>query len=247
MWRNKKVSVIFPTYNEKDSIYNAIEDFFSCGYVDEIIVVDNNAAGGTAEEVLKTRAKLVREHKQGYGFAIQRGLKEASGDILIISEPDGTFVGRDVIKLLAYSDDFEVIFGSRTSTQLIWQGANMDWFLRIGNIAVAKMTEFLFNTTQLTDMGCSMRLIHRESLQKIQDRFTIGGSHFGPEFLCLTITQGLKFIEIPLNYNRRIGISSVTGDRKKAFTLGLKMIVLVWKYWFRSLGRRNRITRRRQS
>lgn len=244
MWRNKKVSVIFPAYNEKDSIYSAIENFFSCSYVDEIIVVDNNSVDGTAEEVLKTRARLVHEKKQGYGFAIQRGLKEASGDILIISEPDKTFFGRDVVKLLAYSDDFDVVFGSRTSTQLIWEGANMGWFLRIGNIAVAKMTELLFNTTQLTDVGCTMRLVHKESLKKIQDKFTVGGSHFGPEFLCLTIIQGLKFIEIPLNYTKRVGVSSITGSKKKAFFLGLKMIAMVWRYWFRNLGRSNRIARK---
>lgn len=245
MWRNKKVSVIFPTYNEKDSIYNSIEDFFASGYVDEIVVVNNNATEGTNEEVLKTKAKLIHEMKQGYGFAIQRGLKEAKGDILIISEPDGTFLGYDVVKLLAYSDDFEVVFGTRTSTQLIWDGANMDWFLRLGNIAVAKMTEFLFNTTQLTDMGCTMRLIRRESIDKIKDKFTIGGSQFGPEILCLTIINGMRFIEVPLNYNQRIGISSVTGDKKKAFFLGLKMIALVWRYWVKSIGKRASLPKRK--
>ncbi len=61
MWRDKKVSVIFPTYNEKDSIRAAIEDFFASGYVDEIIVVNNNAAGGTDDEVRPTQARLVHE------------------------------------------------------------------------------------------------------------------------------------------------------------------------------------------
>ncbi len=102
MWNGKRISVIFPTYNEKDSIYQAIEDFFATGYVDEIVVVNNNAAPGTEEEVARTRAKQVFEKKQGYGAAIQRGLKEAdpSSDFLIVSEPDGTFDGRDVVKLL---------------------------------------------------------------------------------------------------------------------------------------------------
>ena len=51
MWKRKKVSVVLPTYNEKDSIRNSINDFFSSGYVDEIIVVNNNAAEGNSEEV----------------------------------------------------------------------------------------------------------------------------------------------------------------------------------------------------
>ena len=70
MWRDKKVSVVFPTYNEKDSIRDAIEDFFACQHVDEIVVVNNNAADGTDDEVKPTKAVLVHEERQGYGHAI---------------------------------------------------------------------------------------------------------------------------------------------------------------------------------
>jgi glycosyltransferase involved in cell wall biosynthesis len=65
MWNGKRVSVIFPTYNEKESIRQAIEDFFATGFVDEIVVVNNNAASGTKEEVARTRAKQVFEKKTG--------------------------------------------------------------------------------------------------------------------------------------------------------------------------------------
>ena len=54
MWKKKKVSVVFSTYNEKDSIKEFIDGLFKTGYVDEVIAVDNNAAKGTKEEILKT-------------------------------------------------------------------------------------------------------------------------------------------------------------------------------------------------
>ncbi|MCM8804603.1 MAG: glycosyltransferase family 2 protein [Candidatus Omnitrophica bacterium] len=235
MWRNKKVSVIFPTYNEKDSIRNAIEDFFNSGYIDEIIVVNNNAVEGTDEEVKKTKARLVYERKQGYGYAIQKGLAEATGDYLIISEPDGTFEGKDVIKLLAYSDDFDYVLGTRTTKELIWKGANMNFFLKWGNWAVAKMMEFLYNTTTLTDVGCTMRLIKRPLYEKIKNYFIVGKEHFGPEMTLLVIKTGVKFIEIPVNYKPRVGKSSVTGSMKKAFFLGLKMISLIIEYRFKRI------------
>ncbi|MCM8818099.1 MAG: glycosyltransferase family 2 protein [Candidatus Omnitrophica bacterium] len=233
MWRNKKVSVVFPTYNEKDSIRNAIENFFNSGYVDEIIVVNNNAVEGTDEEVKKTKAVLVYEKKQGYGYAIQKGLSVATGEYLIISEPDGTFEGKDVIKLLAYSDDFDYVLGTRTTKELIWKGANMNFFLKWGNWAVAKMMEFLYNTTTLTDVGCTMRLIKRPLYEKIKNHFTVGREHFGPEMTLLVIKTGTKFIEIPVNYKPRVGKSSVTGSMKKAFLLGLKMVFLILKYKFK--------------
>jgi len=77
MWKDKRVSVIFPTYNEKDSIRAAVLDFFASGWVDEVVVVNNNAAPGTDEEVAGTGARLVHESRQGYGHAIWRGLEEA--------------------------------------------------------------------------------------------------------------------------------------------------------------------------
>ena len=155
------VSVIFPTYNERDSIHDAIVEFLATGYVDEVVVVNNNAAPGTDEEVRRTTARLVHEPRQGYGHAIRRGFREATGDLLVVAEPDGTFRGHDVLKLLAYADDFDVVYGSRTYRQFIWTGANMGLFLRWGNYAVAKLMEFLFNGTNLTDVGCTMRLIKR--------------------------------------------------------------------------------------
>lgn len=239
MWGSERVSVIFPTYNEKDSIRAAIREFWETGVVDEIIVVNNNAAPGTSEEVAGTPAREVIETRQGYGAALQRGMAEASGDILIWAEPDGTFIGRDVKKLLTYGDDFDVVFGSRTSNVLIWSGANMGWFLRVGNYCVAKMFEFLFNTTFLSDVGCTMRLIRRSAYERLKDGFTVQGSYFGPEFMLLTVHRGVRFIEIPLNYRPRVGESSVTGDPVKAFFLGMRMIALILSFRARTLfGRR---------
>ncbi|MCM8822290.1 MAG: glycosyltransferase family 2 protein [Candidatus Omnitrophica bacterium] len=219
MWKDKKVSVIFPTYNEKGSIRHAIEDFFASGFVDEIIVVNNNAVDGTDQQVKKTSAKLVYEKRQGYGYAIWKGLEEATGDLLIISEPDGTFSGRDVIKLLAYSDDFDYVLGTRTTRELIWQGANMGFFLKWGNWAVAKMLEFLYNTTTLTDVGCTMRLISKKLYNNLRPYFTVGTQHFGPELTILVAKNKVRFMEIPVNYKPRVGESSVTGSFREAFVL----------------------------
>lgn len=238
MWKGKKVSLVFSTYNEKESINESINEFFGTGYVDEIIVVNNNAAVGTDEEVKKTKAKLFHEAKQGYGYGYQRALKEATGDLIIISEPDGTFVGNDVLKMLSYSDDFDVVFGTRTSSSLIGKGANMGLFLKYGNFFIAKLIELLFNTRQLTDAGCTMRLIKRDAYETIKDNFTVGASHFGPEMMILVILSKSKFIEIPINYRKRIGESSVTGSFWKAFKLGWVMMALVLKYRVKSIWKK---------
>jgi glycosyltransferase involved in cell wall biosynthesis len=238
MWNGRSVSVILMTYAERDSIRSVVEGFCATGVVDEVLVVNNNAQPGTTEEVARTPARQVFESRQGYGYASQRGLAEARGDLLILAEPDGTFLPSDVLKLLVYSDDCDVVFGTRTTSELIWRGANMGSFLKWGNWAVAKLVEFLFNTSHLSDVGCTYRLINRETLQRIQDRFTVGGSHFGPELMLLTITSGATFVEVPVNYLPRVGTSSVTGDHWKAFVLGVQMILFIVRFRLASLGPR---------
>ena len=238
MWNNKKVSVIFPTYNEKDSIRAAIEEVLSTGFVDEVLVVNNNAAPGTSEETAKTPAREVVEPRQGYGRAIRTGLREAAGDYLIVSEPDGTFRGQDVVKLLAYADNFDYVLGTRTTREMIWQGANMGLFLKWGNWAVAKMAEFLFNATILTDCGCTLRLIARPAYEKLRPYFTREKNDFGLELTLLVIRHKVPFVEIPVHYRRRVGASSVTGSPVKAFKLGLRMIWMVLQFRMGLMGKK---------
>jgi glycosyltransferase involved in cell wall biosynthesis len=236
MWQGQSISVILPTYNEKDSIAQCVRDFHATGVVDEVIVINNNAAPGTSEEVAKTPAREVLEPRQGYGNAIQRGFREATGDLLVVCEPDGTFSARDLWKLLAYSADCDVVYGTRTTEEFIWSGANMGFFLKWGNYAVAKMMEFMFNTGYLSDVGCTYRLIRRSLLKEIAPYFTVGGSHFGPEMMLITVIKGACLVQIPVNYRTRVGESAVTGSRLTAFFLGLRMISMIWAFWLRSLG-----------
>lgn len=236
MFKNKKISVIFPAYNEEENIVKAIEDFFSSGVVDEIVVVDNNSSDSTAQRVLTTKARLIKESKQGYGFALQRGLSEATGDLIILSEPDGTFAGKDVNKLLSYADDFDFVSGTRTTKEMIWENANMNHFLRIGNIIAAKLLAVLFNGPSLSDCGCTMRLISKGALAKFVKKLTVGSSHFLPEMTILALLNKVSIIEIPLNYKKRVGVSKITGSFKKTVLTGMNMIFLILYYRIRNIG-----------
>jgi glycosyltransferase involved in cell wall biosynthesis len=227
VYGSKKVSIVLPAYNEEQYIRSAVEDFFGTGVVDEVIVVDNNSRDGTAVETRQTRARLVTETAQGYGHALRRGLSEASGDLIIMAEPDGTFIGRDVIKLLAYAEDFDMVCGTRTTRELIWEQANMGWFLRVGNWTVAKMIQFLYDGPSLSDCGCTLRLTRREALARIERDLTVGGSHFLPQMVIAGLKRGLRVIEVPVNYRGRVGDSKITGTLQGTLRTGLRMIALI--------------------
>jgi glycosyltransferase involved in cell wall biosynthesis len=228
MWNNKKITVILPAYNEEKNIKQAIDDFYSTNIVDEILVIDNNSTDNTKFEIERTQARRVVEDNQGYGWALRRGLREATGDYIFTCEPDGTFIANDIFKFLQYADEFDVIYGSRTSKSCIWENANMGLFLRYGNVAVAKLLEYIHNGPCLTDVGCTFKFINKSSLHKIIPNFKVGGSHFSPEFMIITIRAKLRCIEIPINYKSRIGVSKITGSHWKAFKLGLVMILLIF-------------------
>ncbi|HYU20845.1 MAG TPA: glycosyltransferase family 2 protein [Chloroflexota bacterium] len=234
----KRVSVVFPAYNEAPSIGQAVRDFRAVQAVDEVIVVDNNSGDDTLALASEAGARVVQEQRQGYGYALQRGLREADGEYLIMAEPDGTFVANDVVKLLSYADEFDMVMGTRTTRELIWDQANMDWFLRIGNLAVAKLLQVLFDGPSLSDCGCTMRLIRRDALRKMEQRFSVGGSHFLPEMVILALLNRLKIIEIPINYRGRVGDSKITGSRITALTVGSRMIGLILDYRLRSWARK---------
>jgi len=227
MWRGRSVSVVLPTYNEKDSIALVIHGFEELGVVDEIVVVNNNAAAGTSDEVARTSAREILEPTQGYGAAIRRGLREATGDLIAVCEPDGTFQPDDLFKLLTYTGESDFVVGSRTVSTFIWTGANMAWSLQFGNWAVAKMIEASFNTTSLSDVGCTFRILTKDLVRALEPDFRHTGSAFGLEMLLLATRRHVRVVQIPVNYLPRVGESSVTGDFRKTARLGLTMVGMV--------------------
>jgi glycosyltransferase involved in cell wall biosynthesis len=227
VWRGQSLCVVLPTYNERDSIGETIRGFEGLGIVDDILVVNNNAAPGTSDEVARTSAREVFEATQGYGAAIKRGLRVADADLVCICEPDGTFDPADLLKLLPFTAECDVVLGSRTVSNFIWDGANMGRFLRWGNWAVAKVIEVLFNTAYLSDVGCTFRVVSRARVEKLLPDLSLDGSAFGLEMLMAAVRQRAHIVQVPVNYRARVGVSSVTGDVAKALALGLEMLAMV--------------------
>lgn len=238
MYKGKKVSVVVPTYNEAKSIRGVIDGFFKTGLVDEVVAVDNNALENTEEEIKKTKAIYVKEsQKQGYGYALMRGMLEAKGDLIVMTEADGTFRPMDIEKLLSYSEEFEAVLGTRTSRSAIWSGAFMPFPVRFGNWLWAKVIEVLFNGPVLTDVGCTYKLLSRKALEKIKPLFPIskGDGKFSPELMIWLIRKNTNLIEVPVIYKERVGKSMYTGSVWKSAKLGFKMLPLIIWYRFKKI------------
>ena len=229
LWNKYTISVVLPTYKEKKSIAGVIKAFEALKICDEILVINNNAEIGTSEAIRETSAREIFEKEQGYGAAIKRGLKESIGDLVVICEPDATFDPKDLLKLLPFTDRGEAVYGSRTVDNFIWTGANMGLFLKWGNWFVAKVIELGFNTTYLSDVGCTFRVLKRSFLTEIElEKFTNDG-RFGMELLLASAMSRKSIVQVPINYLPRVGESGYTGNLTGAFRLGIRMIFLLGK------------------
>jgi glycosyltransferase involved in cell wall biosynthesis len=229
--------VVFATYKEKGSVREVIEDFFNATpFVDEIVVVNNNAEPGTVEEVQKTKARMVYEKRQGYGYAFQRGMKEARGDYVILCEPDGTYISSDLERFLVYAKSgFEAVLGTRTGQSTPLSGADMNFIRKWANVIEAKTIELLFNTNALSDVGCSYKFFTKEAIRKIAPYWRTRNSLFATELVLLTASQNLRFIEIPITFRKRIGTSTFVSTFRKMARWGLRIYLFIFTFWLRWL------------
>ncbi|MEQ8762285.1 MAG: glycosyltransferase family 2 protein [Planctomycetota bacterium] len=240
MFQDHRVSVVIPAYNEEETIGGVVDDMRQCELVDEIVVVDNNSRDRTGEIARARGARVVEETTPGYGSALRCGLDAADGEILVMVEADGSFRSEDILKLLVYLEDAGMVLGTRTTRQMVQQGANMDFSLRWGNVTMAKILELLWyvpHEPRLTDVGCTYRALWKTTWQAIASHLSEPGPAFSPEMMCEALTQGFRVIEVPVHYYRRMGGDSKHSDSflKVAKTALMMFRTIVRKRW-ESLG-----------
>lgn len=233
MYNNKTVSVVISTYREKNSVRQVTEDFFNTGFVDEVIVVNNNAEPGTNDEILKTRARLIHESKQGYGHGYRRGIKEATGDYIVLCEADNTYAAEDIERFLVFAKDFPAVFGSRTNTSTLLDTKTIPPMRRYANVIYAKTIEVLYGTTTLTDVGCTYKLFHKESLRKLEPQFKTANSLFATELQLLAATNRISFVEIPVTFRERVGVSGTVPNFGKLAEWAIRLWIFIWTYWWK--------------
>ena len=233
MWKGQTVSVVFSTFRDLATIREIIDGLFETGVVDEVVAVDNNAEDGTKEEIAKTPAVYVFEGQQGLGHGFHTALSSATGDILITMEVDGTYTPDDVHKLLAYSDDFDVVCGTRTATLMIREGSEMTFFTRWPNVIYAKCIELLFNTANLTDVGCIYRLIKRDAWKSLEGLPMDGGWAFNLDWMLHVARRRMRFVEIPVNFLPRKGEAVGAGKSKlMAAKIAIRMFGFILRHRF---------------
>ncbi|HIH09246.1 MAG TPA: glycosyltransferase family 2 protein [Candidatus Diapherotrites archaeon] len=226
-----QISVGMTAYNDETSIGGAVRDFSQLREVAHIVVIDNNSVDGTAKAAREAGARVVQEKVQGYGACARRALQEAlkEGNIICLVEGDQTFFASDLMKLLPYIENVDMVVGTRTTMEIVTADSQMTTFMQIGNLFVAKLVQLRYwGKLRLTDVGCTYRLIRPDALQRIMGNLKETGNDFSAHMILVALEHGLKVIECPIAFRKRVGQSKGVGsDVIKGLQNGLRMIWLI--------------------
>jgi hypothetical protein len=233
--RSASIVAVVPAYDEEEAIGPVIDEFRSVPGVTRVIVVDNNSKDRTAEIARARGAEVVDEPQQGWGHACIRGLRTAlertDCGIIVLTEADMTYFGRDVLKLVPYLSEVEMALGARNSWFLTEAESQLDWFMTWGNMFVAFLVRLrfwdpiYFGRLRLSDVGCTLRAIRRDSLQRLMPQLTVGGSYFPLHMTMEAMRAGVSIAEVPVQFRKRVGPSKIAAvSRSRATHLGFQMI-----------------------
>ncbi len=161
---NVLVSVVIPMYNEEEAIteelQTILETMEDSNLSYEIIVVDDGSTDRSPEIAKQFEdVQMIRHpYNRGTGAARTTGLKAARGEIVVMTDADGTYPGRDIPKLLTYilERDFDMVIGARRSEKgtLRWLRSPTKWFIR-------RLASYLMNIP-IPDLNSGFRAFRRE-------------------------------------------------------------------------------------
>lgn len=200
----KVISIVIPAYNEEaaigDDLDAIIRTMDQSGYDYEVIVVDDGSTDRTAEIVrARPQVKLVQHaQNRGTGVARNTGIRHAKGNIIVMTDGDGTYPNQDIPKLLAYVDEYDMIIGARRGETgpLPWLRVPFKHFVRL-------LASYLAETP-IPDLNSGLRVMKKELIERYRHLLPKGHSWVGTLTLAhLCDGYAVKFV--PIDYYRRKG------------------------------------------
>ncbi|WPR71419.1 glycosyltransferase family 2 protein [Flavobacterium sp. NG2] len=226
------IVVIIPAYNEEKAIGHVISEIPD--FVNEIIVVSNNSTDNTMAVAQKAGATVLSENKKGYGYACLKGLeylaqKENKPYIVVFLDGDYSDYPEELVKLTnpIINENIDFVIGARVSA--LREKHAMTPQQIFGNWLATFLMELFFKA-KYTDLGPFRAIKYQKLLAlKMEDK-TYGWT---VEMQLKVLQQKMTYIEIPVRYKNRIGVSKVSGTVKGTIMAGIKIIGWIFKYTFK--------------
>lgn len=234
------LSIIIPVYNEEKTIAEIIRRVAELKIHDvekEIIVVDDGSTDATASEITNNKhqipnLKLFKHvENKGKGAAVQTGIKNATGDYIIIQDADLEYDPKYIESLLQpiIEGRGKVVYGTRLKRLPNFaRDERTPRFLLhyLGNKFLSFITSLLYGQW-ITDMETCYKLFPKNALDKINLRAK--GFEFEPEITAKLLKNGFKILEVSIVTKPR-GYDE--GKKLNTFRDGLIAFWTLFKYRF---------------
>ncbi|NVJ85687.1 MAG: glycosyltransferase family 2 protein [Algoriphagus sp.] len=224
------VDVIIPAFNEEKSIPKVIRDIPS--WVRHVVVANNNSTDATDEVAQKEGAIVVFEGQKGYGKACLTAMdwiksQPIQPDVVVFLDGDYSDYPEEMEFLIQPIQEgrADMVIGSRALGNR--EKGSMTFPQVFGNWLATTLMRWIQGAT-FSDLGPfrSIRWGRLLELGMIDENYgwTI-------EMQIKAHQKGLRYLEVPVNYRKRIGVSKVSGTVKGVIGAGYKIILTIFKYW----------------
>lgn len=193
-----RVSVVIPVRNEQGSLRKLLGDIRKyLGEDDEIIVVDNASEDSSSRIASQEGVKVIKEESIGFGNALQRGAREAQGEVLLFIDGDGTYPASNIPLIIEtfLQDGYELVYGSR----FLGFKSQMPFIRYIGNRFLSFLASSLYG--RITDLMSGLKAIRKEKFLSLD--INSPGFEIDVEIFKKARRLNLRIGEIPIVYNPR--------------------------------------------
>lgn len=227
---SKNITVIIPALNEQNAI-GLVLDEIPMNHIDEVIVVDNGSVDETASVAEAKGATVLSEPQKGYGSACLKaikyiGQKKNKPKIIVFLDADHSDYPEELPKVIQpiLDDHAELVIGSRALGSR--EKGSMTFPQVFGNWLSTTLID-MFYGMNFTDLG-PFRAIRYDALVKLEMKDKNYG--WTVEMQLKAAKSGLRCVDVPVNYRRRIGVSKVSGTIKGTVSAGYKILFTIFRY-----------------
>ncbi|MGJ8683381.1 MAG: glycosyltransferase family 2 protein [Nonlabens sp.] len=226
------IRVIIPAYNEADSMPLVINDIPNM--VAEVIVVSNNSSDDTIVNAKNAGATVLEENNRGYGYACLKGMDyvahlSQSTDIIVFLDGDYSDYPEQLTDLVTPIIDENIDFVVGARVESLREKGSMTVPQIFGNWLATSLMSLLFKS-RFTDLGPFRAIKYDKLLALHMEDKTYGWT---VEMQLKALKKKYTYVEIPMKYRNRIGVSKVSGTVKGAIFAGVKILTWIFKYGFK--------------